>query len=850
MRSAVFAQLLLTIHPQTELAINTHVTVSDIRHDVMNTHAIVSDIHRNILKGQEGSDGQRRTVSNITSFTSQNIAYHRSDPKQVSDLGYHCIQHLMPASSAPGESPPPPPRVFFGRDELIEKIVSFAERLTPVALIGAGGIGKTSIALTVLHDDRIKQRFGDDRRFIRCDKFPASLTHFLRRLSKVIGAGIENPEDLTTLRPSLSSKEMLIVLDNAESILDPQGTDAQEIYDVVEELSQLSNITLCITSRISTIPPGCEWVDVPTLSMGAASDTFYRIYKHGKRLDLTNNILEQLEFHPLSVTLLATVAHHNKWDTARLASEWDERRTDMLQTGHNKSLAATIELSLSSAMFQELGPEARDLLGVIAFFPQGIDEKNVDWLFPTIPGRKNILDKFCVLSLTYRSDGFVTMLAPLRDHLRPRDPKSSLLLVTTKDRYFDRLSVLVDPNRPGFAEARWIVSEDVNVEHLLDVFTTIDASSHNIWDTCWSFIGHLYWHKPRLTVLGPKIEALPDDYPPKPICLAFLSRLFEMVGNQAERKRLLTHASELWREQGIDGLVARTLLDLSDANRLLGLHNDGMRQAEEALKICERLGDAAQQVQCLRKIAWLLHDDEQLDAAEEAASRAVDLLGEGDRSLASDLHDLLGSIYRSKGEREKAIHHTKVALEIASSLNQHDALFWTNYSLAQLFSDESRFDDANAHIERAKSHAVNNAYLLARAMKLQADFWYRQDRFEEAKAEALCAVGVFEGLGAATDVDRARELVRRIEAVMDDGELWKWYRFRCVLTFRSQFWEPNHNTDDCLEFFRCIPPQVASTLSPRPVLRCHLQYNHYPPTFLSPSPVPASPLTRCPAARR
>ena len=555
-----------------------------------------------------------------------------------------------------------------------------------------------------------------------------------------------------------------MILDNAESILDPEGPSAREIYADVDELARSSNICLLITSRISTIPPECETFDIPILSLEAARDTFHRIYKRGGRSASIDGVLEQLEFHPLSITLLATVSQQNKWSTDRLVAEWSRQRTTVLDPRHSRSLGATFVLSLTSPMLQELGPDARQFLEVVAFFPQGVNEKNIHRQYPTISDVPKMLDEFCVLSLTYRRDGFVTMLAPLRDHLRPKHSALSPLLSTTKECYFAQLSDEVRPGDPGFEEARWITSEDVNIEHLLDVFTTVDRNSEPVWDACARFMVQLCWHKSRPVTLGPKIEALPDNHPSKAECLMRLSRLFLSVGNLAERKRLLICALKLWRGQGDDIRTARTLRDLSDINQRMGLCEEGTQQAKEACAIFERLGVPAGQAECLVNLAWLLLRKKQLDEAKDTAFQAIDLLPEeGEQYWVCDCHRVLGQIYQSRSETEKAIRHFEIALGTASALNQAEQLFWVHYNLAEIFIEQGRFGDAQAHIEHAKLPAVNNTYFLARISALQAELWYKQDMFREAKSEALAALDVFERLGPLECAELTRRFLQKID---------------------------------------------------------------------------------------
>ena len=326
------------------------------------------------------------------------------------------------------------------------------------------------------------------------------------------------------------------------------------------------------------------------------------------------------------------------------------------------------------------------------------------------------------------------------------------------------MSVDIIPSQSNFGESRWITSEDINVEHLLNIFTVVDANSDSVWGACEKFMHHLYWHKKRLTIIQPRIEGLPDDHPYKPRCLFHLSQLFVSVGNWVEQRRLLIHALKLQREWGGGHQVAISLRELSEVNRLMGLYEEGIEAVKEALGIFERLDDTTGQADCLIKLARLFCDDEKFDAAEEAASRAISILpGKGEEHKVCNSHRALGEIYRSKGETEKAIHHYEVALGIASPFKWQDLLFWIHYSLACLFRGEGRLDEAQAHAEHAKSHTACGAYYLGRVTEMQSELWYKQDRLEEAKSEALRAADIYEKLGAAKDVEDCRDLLQRIE---------------------------------------------------------------------------------------
>ena len=311
-------------------------------------------------------------------------------------------------------SPPLPkaPTNCFGRDVIIEDLLSFVERSASITLFGAGGTGKTTIALNLLQHVRIAERFGKHRHFMRCDDLQNSLDSFLERLFEAIGA--RHLRDIGQLRTHLSlSPPCILVLDGVESLLDPLASGVAEITIAIMEISRHQNVCLLATTRMDVETPDFRRVEVLALSADGARDMFHSCCPLGRSARI-DQLLEELDFHPLSIDLLASAVRENGWDEATLLKTWGGGKMDVLRATGRQDLEDNIKSILDAPTIQELGTTALETLEAIAAFPNGVKESKLEMMFPTIAGIGEATDELCKFSLIYREDGFIKMLSPFR----------------------------------------------------------------------------------------------------------------------------------------------------------------------------------------------------------------------------------------------------------------------------------------------------------------------------------------------------------------------------------------------------------------------------------------------------
>jgi hypothetical protein len=132
---------------------------------------------------------------------------------------------------------PPYPHIFHGRDAALQHIVNILiQDSAQVAILGMGGIGKTSLAIAVLHDTEVATKY-PHQYFVPCHSTP-TYVEWISTIADHIGLERGSNLEKRIILHLMHGLPCLLVLDNVETPWEPVSSR----YKVEEFLSLLTDI--------------------------------------------------------------------------------------------------------------------------------------------------------------------------------------------------------------------------------------------------------------------------------------------------------------------------------------------------------------------------------------------------------------------------------------------------------------------------------------------------------------------------------------------------------------------------------------------------------------------------------
>lgn len=148
-----------------------------------------------------------------------------------------CRWLTLTYSSAALSLLPASPHIFHGRDsELIEIVAALMQQGPRVAIIGTGGMGKTTLALATLHHADVEKKY-PQRHFVSCESANSA-----GELISIVGSYLQIPQSKqlsnAIYADFLERGPAILVLDNMETPWEPLASRRQ----VEEFLSLLADV--------------------------------------------------------------------------------------------------------------------------------------------------------------------------------------------------------------------------------------------------------------------------------------------------------------------------------------------------------------------------------------------------------------------------------------------------------------------------------------------------------------------------------------------------------------------------------------------------------------------------------
>ncbi|KAI0040154.1 hypothetical protein FA95DRAFT_916110, partial [Auriscalpium vulgare] len=153
---------------------------------------------------------------------------------------------------------------FYGRDShmmaVLDLLIDVNKLPVRTVILGPGGIGKTTLALAILHHPTVVQKFHERIYFISCEGC-LSTSMLMNEIAKVLG--IQNHSDSLLKEQEilayLESSPSLLCLDNFETLWNTESQIKHTVSMLLQKLGSILCVSLLITMRGLEYPEGIVW---------------------------------------------------------------------------------------------------------------------------------------------------------------------------------------------------------------------------------------------------------------------------------------------------------------------------------------------------------------------------------------------------------------------------------------------------------------------------------------------------------------------------------------------------------------------------------------------------------------
>ncbi|OIJ93268.1 AfsR/SARP family transcriptional regulator [Streptomyces colonosanans] len=649
-----------------------------------------------------------------------------------------------PARTVPRQLPAPPV-AFVGRDRELALLDASLKRtehdraVTPVSAIGgAGGMGKTWLALRWAHEHR--DRFPDGQLYADLCGFdpsaePTPPSMVLRAFLEALGTTPQEipaaPEAQAALYRSLvADRRMLIMLDNAR--------DADQVRPL---LPGGAASTVVVTSRSHlgglTATHGCQYLDLGTLPDDDARRILAGTLGHDRvaaEPEAISALLRRCAGLPLALGIVsARAAARRDFPLAVLASELNdaECRLDALNAGD----LATDLRAVFDASYRILDHSTAETFALLALAPGPDISQSAAAHLTGLPAHRTrvLLRTLESAHLVhqhvpgrYRMHNLVRLYATERGYDLPGDVRQAaserlLEFYGATALACDRLlspqrTPLTGTSATPAASACAVENTDAamawfEAEHrcLLAVhrFTLAHGLHPQTWQLAWA-LDTFQWRRGRLLdrvatlrATLPALEALGE-----PASLALVHRLLARaripLDQHAEALQDLQHALALYEQADDRPGQAQTHLNFALAWERHGDYSEALPHAMHNLRIREVLGNPHREAEALNAVGWYHAHLGHYDRARDHCERALALcrhhgFPEGEAFTL----DSLGYIAHHSGAHAQALDHYGRSLALRRRLGDEYEEADTLACMGDVYRALERPADAHDAFSRA-----------------------------------------------------------------------------------------------------------------------------------------------------